>query len=98
MGSKDDDFPQPMPPLTDNIQTALIAGGAFFLIGCATWFFSSRRQSFLRTFVPADELREASRSVPRDKTYRQGMRSIALLQMGIGMVVALVALGFWLLG
>lgn len=87
-----------MPPLTDNIQTALIAGGAFFLIGCATWFFSSRRKAFIRTFVPADELREASRSVPRDKTYRQGMRSIALLQMAMGIVIALAAAGFWLLG
>lgn len=87
-----------MPPLTDNIQTALIAGGAFFLIGCVTWFFSSRRKAFIRTFVPADELREASRSVPRDKTYRQGMRSIALLQMAMGIVIALAAAGFWLLG
>ena len=72
-----------------NIETGVIAAGAFFVIGCLTWFFSSRRKTFIRTFVPADQLREASRSILRDKSFGQGMRFIGVLQMGTGVLIAL---------
>ncbi len=86
-----------MPPMSDNIQTGFIVAGCFFAIGCLTWFFSSRRKTFIRTFVPTDELLEASRSIPRDGSFGQGMRFIALLQMSLGVLFALIALGVWLL-
>ncbi len=85
-----------MPPMTENIQTGLFSAVGFFSIGCLTWFFSSRRKTFIRTFVPVEEFREASRSIPRDKSFRQGMRFIALLQMAVGVLITLIALGAWI--
>ncbi|MFN5907964.1 MAG: hypothetical protein ACK5YO_29750, partial [Planctomyces sp.] len=72
------------------------AACGFFLIGCTTWFFASRRKTFIRTFVPADELREVSRSLPRGEQFRRGMRAMGLLQMGVGGLFAIIALGAWL--
>lgn len=85
-----------MPPMSDNILMGLIAASGFFVIGCLSWFFSSRRKFFIRTFVPPDELRKALRSIPRDKSFGQGLRFIALLQMAVGVLFALIALGAWL--
>lgn len=85
-----------MPPISDNIQAGLIAAGAFLAIGCLTWFFSSRREAFIRTFVPGDQLRKAARSIPRDASFTWGMRVIALLQLAMGAAVALITLGAWL--
>lgn len=85
-----------MLPMTRNIQTGFAAACGFVLIGCLTWFFSTRRKAFLRTFVPADELREVSRSLPRGEEFRRGMRAMGLLQMGVGGLFALIALGAWL--
>jgi len=64
--------------MSDNIQTGFAAACGFFLIGCTTWFFASRRKTFIRTFVPADELREVSRSLPRGEQFRRGMRAMGL--------------------
>lgn len=85
-----------MPPMSDNIQAGFAAACGFFLIGCLSWFFSSRRKTFIRTFVPADELREVSRSLPRGEQFRRGMRAMGLLQMGVGGLFAIIALGAWL--
>lgn len=85
-----------MPPMSDNIQTGFAAACGFFLIGCLTWFFSSRRKAFIRTFVPADELREVSRSLARGTEFRRAMRVVGLLQMGVGGLFAIIALGAWL--
>ena len=85
-----------MPPMSDNIQTGFAAACGFFLIGCTTWFFASRRKTFIRTFVPADELREVSRSLPRGEQFRRGMRAMGLLQMGVGGLFAIITLVAWL--
>jgi len=85
-----------MPPMSNNIQTCLIGAVGFFVIGCIAWFFSSRRKTFIRTFVPRDVLREVSRSIPRDESFSRGMRGIALLQMAVGVLIALIATGVWL--
>jgi hypothetical protein len=85
-----------MLALSENTRNGFIAADAFFLIGCVTWFFSTRRKLFIRVFVPAEELRKTARSILRDSTYVQGMRFIALLQMGIGMIMALVSLAAYL--
>lgn len=82
--------------MTDNIQTGFIAAGAFFVIGCLTWFFSSRRKTFIHTFVPPGELRDVSRSIPRNQSFSQGMRLIALVQIAVGLIVGFIALGAWL--
>lgn len=85
-----------MPPISDNIQTGFAAACGFVLIGCLTWFFSSRRKTFIRTFVPADEFREVARSLPRGEQFRRGMRAIGLLQMGLGALFAVIAMVAWL--
>ena len=82
--------------MSDNIQTGFIVAGGFIFIGCLTWFFATRRKAFLRTFVPANDLREAARSILRDESFGQGMRFIAMLQIGMGVLFALIALGAWL--
>ncbi len=81
-----------MEPLTENMKTRFIAAVGFFLIGCLTWFFSTRRKLFMRLFVPREELWKTARTIPRDRSYTQGMRSIALLQMGIGIILGFVLL------
>ncbi len=45
-----------MPLMSDNIAVGFVVAGGFFLIDCVTWFFSSRRKTFNRTFVPREEL------------------------------------------
>jgi len=82
--------------MSDNIQTGFAAACGFFLIGCLTWFFSSRRKAFILTFVAADELREVSRSIPRGEKFRRGMRAMGLFQMGVGGLFAIISLGAWL--
>ncbi len=84
-----------MPPMSDNVGTVLMAAVGFVIIGCLTWHFSSRRERFLKTFVPADERDEADRSIPVDPSFGKSMRMIALLQMGVGLVMALAACCFW---
>jgi hypothetical protein len=64
---------------------------AFFMIGCATWFFSTRRAVFIRIFAPPEDLRATVRSIPREPAFTQGMRFIALLQMSIGLIMALIS-------
>ena len=81
--------------MSNTIQTPLSVGCGFFLIGCLTWFFCCRRQTFLRLFVPADELRAACRSIPRGDEFRRGMRSMAMLQMGLGVVIVIFV---WIAG
>jgi hypothetical protein len=48
-------------------------------------------------FVPREELRETVRAIARDPSFAQGMRFIAMLQMGIGMIIAVVSLASYLL-
>ena len=66
-----------------------IAFIGFSSIAAMTWFFSYRRRLFLRVFVPADELREAMRRIPRDPEFGRGMRVMALLQFGAGAVLGI---------
>jgi len=85
-----------MPPMSDSIQTGFAAACGFVLIGCFTWFFSSRRNTFIRTFVPADELREVARSLPRGVEFRRSMGAKGLLLMGLGGLFAVIAMVAWL--
>jgi hypothetical protein len=82
--------------MSENIQTGFIFGGCCALIGCLTWFFNSRRNAFIKTFVPKEQLHEFDRSLPRDQSFAQGMRFIAMLQIGLGLLIALISLGAWL--
>lgn len=63
----------------------------FFAISGVTWFFSSRPRLFVRIFVPADELREAARGILRDPNFGHGMRTMAMLQAAVAMMVGLAA-------
>lgn len=81
--------------MTDGTETGFIFGGGAFLIGCVTWFFSTRRRAFIRTFVPRGQLRQSCRSLARGDEFRRGMRTIAVLQMAAGIVAALIALAAW---
>jgi hypothetical protein len=85
-----------MRTLTENMRNGFIAAGAFFLIGCITFFFSTRRKLFLRIFVPPEELWKTARSILRDPSFTQGMRAMAILQMGVGIIMALVSLAVYL--
>ena len=70
----------------------IIVPVGFFAIACLTWSFSTRRQLFLRTFVPPDELRACVRSLPRGDDFRKGMRTIAVIQFIMAMLFAIAAL------
>jgi hypothetical protein len=83
--------------MSENVQVGLVAFIGFFFVSSLTWFFSSRRKSFIRTFVPPDELRNAVRGMRDEKQFRQGMRTISLLQFGVTFAILLVTLGAWLL-
>lgn len=86
-----------MPPLTENVVVGFYTVGAFFFISSLTWFFSSRRRLFIRTFVPPDELRNAVRGMRDEDLFRQGMRFIAMLQFGVTFLILLVTLAAWVL-
>jgi hypothetical protein len=64
----------------------------FFAIACLTWFFSARRDLFIRTFVPSHELRAWVRSLPRGDDFRKGTRTIAMIQFVVATVFAIAAL------
>jgi len=87
---------EPLEPMTDNIQTGFFAAAGFVLIGCITWFFASRRKVFFKVFVRKHDLREAIRSMPRGQAFQRSLRTIALLQMGVGATIGFVSLGIWL--
>ncbi len=49
-------------------------------------------------FCPPGEMYEMARPILRDQArHRRGMRFIAILQMGAGIAMAMVALGAWLI-
>jgi hypothetical protein len=70
----------------------LIVPAGFFAIACLTWFFSARRDLFIRTFLPSDELQTCVRSLPRGDDFRKGMRTIAVIQFVVAMLFAIAAL------
>jgi len=61
------------------IEVGLFVSVGFYLLACMTWFFSSRPEMFLRTFVPPDERDTVRSSMERPNTER-GIRSMAILQ------------------
>jgi hypothetical protein len=65
----------------------LFASIGFTAVAAMTLFFSSRRRLFIRIFARADELREISRGMPRDDSFRSGMRFVALLQFVVAAVL-----------
>jgi hypothetical protein len=75
-----------------NTRLPIIVPFGFFAIACLTWFFSTRRRLFIRTFVPSEELRACVRSLPRGDDFRKGMQSIARLQLIVAALFAILAL------
>ncbi len=71
----------------------LIVGpvGTFAFAGL-TWFFSSRRRLFIRTFVPREELRAHVRSLPRGDDFGKGLRAIAMIEFVMATLFTLAAL------
>jgi hypothetical protein len=61
-------------------------------IACLTWFFSTRRSLFIRTFVPPAEFRAYARSIPRGDDFRKGTRAIALIEFVAAALFALAVL------
>jgi hypothetical protein len=80
-----------MPALTDYAGNGLYLAIASIGIGCCTWFFANRRRLIIRISVPREELREAARPILRDPNFARGMRSIAALQLAIGIVIGLIS-------
>ena len=86
-----------MPPLMNyNIIVLLISGGSFYLIGCLTWFFSTRRKTFVRTFVPSEEQHEVYRSLLRNEEFTRNMRLLAKLQMLVGILAVFAVFVVWI--
>ena len=71
-----------------------IAFLGFSFIAALTWFLSHRPRSFVRVFVPRDDLRGAIRGILRDPNFGPGMRFMALLQFSVAAIFGLIAL--WL--
>ena len=72
----------------ENEQMAL-----FWFLGCSaiaglTWFFSSRRNLFIRTFVPGEDHPEASDGMPQNGQFQKGMRLMACIQFAAAIVVS----------
>jgi hypothetical protein len=74
------------------------AACVFLLLFGATWYWSSRRKAFIRTFCPPNELRVALRSLPRDEdSFRRAFRFIALLQLAAALALVIVTTAVWAL-
>ena len=56
---------------------------AFTATSLATWFISSRRELFLRVFIPEDAPEEAARGIPQNPVFQSGMRIISGLQLAV---------------
>ena len=68
----------------------------FSLLAALTWGFSYRPRSFVRMFVPREELRAAVRRIVRDPDFGRGARFIALLELGLAILFGGVAVWLWL--
>ena len=77
----------------ENATGMVCAGVAFLGIAGLTWFFSSRRDLFVRFFGMGDA--DIDQSVPRGDDFRTSMRTIAKLQLAVAAVVELVGLWLW---
>jgi hypothetical protein len=76
--------------------TDLYGGIGFCLIGCLTWFFSSRRRLLIRTFIRSPIVRGSGEAtLPQNPHFRRSLRFIAILQMLTGAALAMVE---WLAG
>jgi hypothetical protein len=82
--------------MTNNAALALGCALCFCLLGCVTWFLSSRPRAFIRCFVPRDELRNAVRGILRNSTFGSAMRIMAALQVAAGTVIGLLAIASWM--
>jgi hypothetical protein len=70
----------------------IIVPAGFFVIASLTWFFSTHRHLFIRTFVPRADLRAYVRSLPRGDDFRKGMRTIGVIQFIVATLFAIAAL------
>ena len=71
----------------------LIVGsvGTFALAGL-TWFFSSRRLLFIRTFAPLKKIHALDGTLPQDASFRTGMRVIARVEFLVATLFAFAVL------
>jgi hypothetical protein len=83
--------------MSNNIAGGFLAAVGFAMVASLTWFFSSRPRLFIRIFVPRDNLRDAVRGFLREPNSRRGMRTIAMLQFGVAILILLGAFVAWML-
>lgn len=81
-----------MACIEDETGILIVGPVGFFAVACLTWFFSTRRRLFIRTFVPPPELRAYARSIPGGDDFRKGLRAIALIEFVVATLFALAAL------
>ena len=82
--------------MSQNASALFLGAMGFTSVAALTLFFSSRRKLFIRTFVPADELRDAVRGL-RAPSFRSGMRLMAAIQFAVSACIWIAFVIVWLL-
>ncbi len=74
-----------------SLSNLVISGLGFYFIASMTWFFSTRREFFLRFFVPHEERERADKNMPKNRVFTKGLRGFAIAEFVIGTIFLLIA-------
>ncbi len=70
----------------------LLTFAGFSGIATLTFLFSFYPRCYIRVFVPREDLRSAIRAVLHDPQFAVGMRLMAALQLGMGVIFGIIGL------
>ena len=76
---------------TSGLPEGLIGGIIFILLGCVTWFFSARRELFLKFFSRDNiEMENNAKGLLNETDFKKAFRILAIIEFVIAIIILFI--------